>query len=703
VLSQIRAEDMRAIERAQHRVGSDFHSSLPRSLRPSSFRVTCYVEIVAAARFEPSRGAASGGLFGTGFGGGGFGGVYVAYELVVPKGSGWRLLPGCDVPAGGARHAAASSSSSAFPAAGDGDDDGGDGDRDPYLEAGEEADRAALAALRGDAAAVGGATDGEGETDALLGGRRRGSTSAATNRRRGKGGMGGAGLSSRTSGTAAAAAAAAAADAAADPDRRTDRRWLRPTSVAGITQVARFVRRPWTFGSPSASVPSGARPAGAGQQSQGTTGVATDLFFAPPAGLASDAHGAGLAPRHPFGFSNEDAPLPGHARVRGRATGFGSTRGGARSEGMGSVSLVASVADGAYGSAGAVSGTAPPGGVAAGFDVVAIPEAARVPVAHIGYPLEVHLLYDSSEAEGEGGTGGEGTAGPSPPTLFLSVFSRDGWDRHSAEGYGFVDLPLTPGSRDVNASCWRPKGTPEQQEADFFLGGATRLADVTYARIPSDWQPGKDSGVEPPPGGDGGREEEEEEEDGAGGGARGGGLGVADLVRAAQRQATLSRYGFVTETTGEVGLRLHTVVQRPKGGGPTAAMLAAAAAFASAGAAAAGTAGGGAGAAGAATPFGFGGAAGPASPAAGLASATPMRGSTRGGGFSTTVGGGGGGGRVPLTVEQIIADAKALRRADRAMREERGRERGEAGARSPPLPGKLSPGGAEEVGGVERR
>jgi hypothetical protein len=156
----------------------------------------------------------------------------------------------------------------------------------------------------------------------------------------------------------------------------------------------------------------------------------------------------------------------------------------------------------------------------------------------------VHLLC-------EGGSGGGGALPPAAPVLFLSVFSRDGWDRHRAEGYAYVDLPLTAGCRDVRAPCWVPRGTRAQAEQDFFLGGSTRLHDVSYARVPSDWQGyGAAAGAAA---------------------AAGAGSAAAAVQRAADEAAGvsggagLSRLGLQTVSTGEVGLRIAAVLQRGPG------------------------------------------------------------------------------------------------------------------------------------------
>lgn len=70
------ASEQRALAAASHRVGSDFRSAIPRSLKvhPRGFRLTCFLEIVAAARFADADA------------------LFIAFELVLPAGGGWTVL-----------------------------------------------------------------------------------------------------------------------------------------------------------------------------------------------------------------------------------------------------------------------------------------------------------------------------------------------------------------------------------------------------------------------------------------------------------------------------------------------------------------------------------------------------------------------------------------------------------------------------------
>ncbi|XP_072502924.1 tectonic-like complex member MKS1 isoform X2 [Notamacropus eugenii] len=104
---------------------------------------------------------------------------------------------------------------------------------------------------------------------------------------------------------------------------------------------------------------------------------------------------------------------------------------------------------------------------------------------------------------------------PQWPVLYLEVISLDFWQRYRVEGYGSIVLPLVPGSHTISVSTWRPveSGTLAELRR-FFIGGSLELEDLSYVRIPRNFQ-----------------------------GRR------------------LSRFGFRTETTGSVTFRFHCLQQ----------------------------------------------------------------------------------------------------------------------------------------------
>jgi hypothetical protein len=513
-LTAMRQNDQESIDLHSHRLGSEFYSQVPRSILTMnirSFKLSYYIEIVAAAKFYDSDA------------------VYLTYELQLPKGSGWRILPLTDIPEH--HHTIAekkkeSGSNGEVVFRGKGfSDDKGVLDQDNH--------------------------DSHWDHDVLLRDKEEELQDA------------------RTMKAVSELDENASMSAKVDPDKRAlakKRQSLRSTPIQGVTQVAFFNARPWTFGTPSASLPSGHRPLG----TEGNTGSADTFFGLQRSEMASntDVEGASqtFASGHPFGFEATASSLaPGLARsavskgeihsskhVKKLSTGGVTTRSSTRSlSGLGSSSLLSGVSsDNSFGSSGAIASTssAPPSN--SSFERVSVPQNVIFPVAHIGYPLELHLVCDLSCVHG-GPREASGTGGmPSPPVLFISVTSRDHWDRHRSYGYSYIDLPITAGIKDLVATCWKPKGSSAQAESDFYLGGSTRLAGISYARVPSEnfntsGKHSLSSGI--------------------------------SAVGTSQEWATskpesdphpslhvnhLSRFGFETETTGEIGLRCCSITQR---------------------------------------------------------------------------------------------------------------------------------------------
>ncbi|CAH2219727.1 Meckel syndrome type 1 isoform X1 [Pelobates cultripes] len=104
---------------------------------------------------------------------------------------------------------------------------------------------------------------------------------------------------------------------------------------------------------------------------------------------------------------------------------------------------------------------------------------------------------------------------PQWPVLYFEVLSLDFWQRYRVEGYGSVVLPDRPGMHTVTAHTWRPVelGTISELRR-FFIGGSPELEDMSYTRIPGTFQGNR-----------------------------------------------LSRFGFRTETTGEVTFRFNCIHQ----------------------------------------------------------------------------------------------------------------------------------------------
>jgi hypothetical protein len=513
-LTAMRQNDQESIELDFHRLGSEFFSQVPRSLLTKnirSFKLSYYLEIVAAAKFYDSDA------------------VYLTYELQLPKGSGWRILPLTDIPE--RHHTIAEKKKenggieevifrgSGFP------DDNGVLDQDNH--------------------------DSHWDHDVLLRDKEEELQDARSMKAESE-------LDENAS-----------MSAKVNPDKRAlakKRQSLRSTPIQGVTQVACFVARPWTFGIQSASLPSGHRPFG----SEGAAGSVDAFVGFKSSEMASNSDVAGasqsFANGHPFGFESTSSSLaPGHARLavsNGKvlplehsqklSSGGVTTRSSTRSlSGLGSSSLLSGVtSNNSFGSSGTIATTssAPPSN--SSFECVSIPQTEIVPVAHIGYPLELHLVCDLSSVQG-GPKETSGTGGiPSPPVLFISVMSRDNWDRHKSCGYLYIDLPITAGIKNLVATCWKPKGSSAQAESDFYLGGSTRLAGISYARVPSEnfntseehsWSSGIEA-VGPSQENTSSKPESE--------------------PHPSLHVNHLSRFGFETETTGEIGLRCCSIIQR---------------------------------------------------------------------------------------------------------------------------------------------
>jgi len=105
-------------------------------------------------------------------------------------------------------------------------------------------------------------------------------------------------------------------------------------------------------------------------------------------------------------------------------------------------------------------------------------------------------------------------SGASHPRLYVCINSVDNWQRHRVEGYTHIDIPMTAGMYDLNASAWKPSGTIRESMQDFFIGGALQLVNRQHPAPPGSIQ-----------------------------------------------SRCLSYHGFEAHTTGEVRVRLNVVVQ----------------------------------------------------------------------------------------------------------------------------------------------
>lgn len=127
------------------------------------------------------------------------------------------------------------------------------------------------------------------------------------------------------------------------------------------------------------------------------------------------------------------------------------------------------------------------------------PQGRKEPVAHFCFPIEFSLL---SHVDMHPQLAAEW------PSVAFTVRTRDGWGREHVLGYGFHRLQPGAVCSTATVPTWRPVGTVYQELQDFFLGGATALRDASYAASPD------------------------------------------------------AKLGMVTETSGELALRVNQVIQR---------------------------------------------------------------------------------------------------------------------------------------------
>eukprot|EP00802_Teleaulax_amphioxeia_P013117 Tamp_13165.p1 GENE.Tamp_13165~~Tamp_13165.p1 ORF type:complete len:532 (+),score=127.48 Tamp_13165:89-1684(+) len=134
-------------------------------------------------------------------------------------------------------------------------------------------------------------------------------------------------------------------------------------------------------------------------------------------------------------------------------------------------------------------------------------------VAHFGHPVEVVLWKRLNKANDDYVP----PSAASTPTLLIQVNSYDRWDRQRVQGYGNLPLECERTSHSVcKVETWVPTATQIGAMRTFFIGGSAELKDLSFAGVPP------------------------------------------------QTDKVMSRYGFATETSGFVSVRVNTLVQGPK-------------------------------------------------------------------------------------------------------------------------------------------
>ncbi|CAD8155668.1 unnamed protein product [Paramecium octaurelia] len=87
--------------------------------------------------------------------------------------------------------------------------------------------------------------------------------------------------------------------------------------------------------------------------------------------------------------------------------------------------------------------------------------------AHFCFPFDLQLQVDENELNfGKF------------PQLLVQVSSMDSWERNYIQGYGFIEIPHTPGFHELTMKTYRPNDDLYTRVYEFFLGGGTKVKDL---------------------------------------------------------------------------------------------------------------------------------------------------------------------------------------------------------------------------------
>lgn len=59
----------------------------------------------------------------------------------------------------------------------------------------------------------------------------------------------------------------------------------------------------------------------------------------------------------------------------------------------------------------------------------------------------------------------------------MQVNSLDSWERNKIEGYGFIDVPNTPGFHQLTIQTYKPNDDLFTRVYEYFLGGAIKIKE----------------------------------------------------------------------------------------------------------------------------------------------------------------------------------------------------------------------------------
>lgn len=128
------------------------------------------------------------------------------------------------------------------------------------------------------------------------------------------------------------------------------------------------------------------------------------------------------------------------------------------------------------------------------------PDGPKINECYFGFPIEMELI-------------GRSNVPIKYPTIYFQVNSLDRWGSHRVVGYGYQTLPCDAGEHELVISTWKPVGSIRSQLSSFFVGGSPALRDVKMSGIPDDLH-----------------------------------------------ASVMNRYGFLTEGTGQIHLRLSIIL-----------------------------------------------------------------------------------------------------------------------------------------------
>ena len=138
------------------------------------------------------------------------------------------------------------------------------------------------------------------------------------------------------------------------------------------------------------------------------------------------------------------------------------------------------------------------------------------PTANFSFPLEFHFVSSN---------GDDPLKAHNLPRIYFEVGSAGSWGRHYIEGYGFVTIPRQAGSYERIINTWKPHGTIRQRMDDFFLGGSRHLSNhVNYV----------------------------------------------GLLKPLEQGPFLNKYGFSTESSGSIRIRMNVILHHQERTPPTA-------------------------------------------------------------------------------------------------------------------------------------